>query len=141
MVLSREDLDAIARMMDIRVGALKQDILESVDQRLEAMEEKMNQRFEAMDQKMNQKFEAMDQKMDHRFEAMEEKMNRRFEAMDQEIAQKMDVQKKEIIAYIDKNNLAIADVLTEALEIQEKSEHQMSGVYMITPLDAKKANK
>ena len=108
MVLSREDLDAIARMMDIRVGALKQDILESVDQRLEAMEEKMD---------------------------------RRFEAMDQEIAQKMDVQKKEIIAYIDKNNLAIADVLTEALEIQEKSEHQMSGVYMITPFDAKKANK
>ena len=84
--MSRTQAEITSRAIDQQISLSRQEVLDKMDERFNAMNERFDERFNAMNERFDERFNAMNERFDERFNAMNERfnvMNERFVVMNE----------------------------------------------------------
>ena len=125
MSLTKEDLQAISDLIDLKFDV--QD--ERINKRFDVQDERINKRFDVQDEKFNKRFDEQDEKFNKRFDVQDEKFNKRFDIQDK----KIDNLKEEFKEMLIDNNLLIAEHVQRVVhESEERLTKEIQEIKSVT---------
>ena len=83
--MSRTQAEITSRAIDQQISLSRQEVLDKMDERFNAMNERFDERFNAMNERFDERFNAMNE----RFNVMNERfvvMNERFDAIEKRLS-------------------------------------------------------
>ena len=90
--MSRTQAEITSRAIDQQISLSRQEVLDKMDERFNAMNERFDERFNAMNERfdvMNERFDELFNAMNERFNVMNERfvvMNERFDAIEKRLS-------------------------------------------------------
>ena len=90
--MSRTQAEITSRAIDQQISLSRQEVLDKMDERFNAMNERFDERFNAMNERFNERFDMMNERFDvmnERFDVMNERfivMNERFDAIEKRLS-------------------------------------------------------
>ncbi len=126
MSLTKEDLQAISDLIDLKLG--EQD--KRIQKRFDEQDKKFNKRFDEQDERFNKRFDEQDERFnkrfdeqDNKFEAIDkrfEAIDKRFDEQDEKIDKKLDNLKSEFKEMLIDNNILIAEHVQRVVQESEE---------------------
>lgn len=116
MSLTKEDLQAISDLIDVKLD--EQD--NKIKKRFDEQDEKFNNRFDLQEQKFNNRFDLQEEKFNKRFDLQDEKLDKKIVLQDEKFDKKLNSLKEEFKEILTDNNLLIAEHVQRVVQDSEE---------------------
>ena len=76
--MSRTQAEITSRAIDQQISLSRQEVLDKMDERFDAMDKRFDERFNAMNERFNERFDVMNERfivMNERFDAIEKRLS------------------------------------------------------------------